>query len=194
MTKKKISTILLTIVLAISAIALSACDQVPEEYKIEKFYGEFSKGMDECYHVTIGYFDEEMQAMAGEAWDVFSISKGTAVCRDNFTGERIEKTYKEAVLEEANRLMSQLGTSVTVSKKTIRLNDSNTVLHFTRTWYDENQQRVLVFNSNQDIAQGVYKAASEGVSEQVFSVALVSEVVVDNVSYKVVVNKDYRRI
>ena len=34
MTKKKISTILLAIVLAISAIALSACNQVPEEYKI----------------------------------------------------------------------------------------------------------------------------------------------------------------
>ena len=123
----------------------------------------------------------------------FSISKDTAVCRDNFTGERIEKTYKEAVLEEASRLMSQLGTSVTVSKKTIRLNDSNTVLRFTRTWYDENQQRVLVFNSKQDIAQGAYSLASDGISEQVFSVALVSEVVVDNVSYKVVVNKDYRR-
>ena len=35
MTKKKSSTIMLTIVLAISAIALSACNQVPEEYKIK---------------------------------------------------------------------------------------------------------------------------------------------------------------
>ena len=52
---------MLTIVLAISAIALSACNQVPEEYKIKNFYGTYNQFADDTYDVWINHTEEDVE-------------------------------------------------------------------------------------------------------------------------------------
>ena len=82
MTKKKISTILLAIVLAISAIALSACNQVPEEYKIKNFYGTYDKFADDTFLMWISHIEDDVEKSFALRWDVVSIDEGRFVYKD----------------------------------------------------------------------------------------------------------------
>ena len=75
MTQKKSSTIMLTIVLAISAIALSACNQVPEEYKIKNFYGTYDKFADDTFLMWISHIEDDVEKSFALRWDVVSIDE-----------------------------------------------------------------------------------------------------------------------
>ena len=79
MTKKKSSTIMLTIVLAISAIALSACNQVPEEYKIKNFYGTYNQFAVDTYDVIEVSGDRAVIGQGSEVTCAININNITKV-------------------------------------------------------------------------------------------------------------------
>ena len=119
MTKKKSSTIMLTIVLAISAIALSACNQVPEEYKIKNFYGTYNQFADDTYDVWINHIEEDVEKCIINYWQIVSVDESKFIYKDPATNENAEGEYNSELLAEVKRLMMKIGTSVTVGKKAI---------------------------------------------------------------------------
>ena len=189
--KQKI--ILALLIMLFSIFTFSACNQVPEDFKIEKFYGDYDNRLNEYCTVSITFFDKSFNATNGYMWDIISVNGDTFVYRDRFTGEHKEKQFDATVLNTVNELMQRLNTSINVSKNKIRLNTSNTILRFNKTKYDESQNREMVYDGSQDIGAGFYKNIEEESSVQVFAVALVSNVTVDEIDYKIAVINEYRR-
>ena len=157
MIKKKSSTIMLTIVLAISAIALSACNQVPEEYKIKNFYGTYDKFADDTFLMWISHIEDDVEKSFALRWDVVSIDEGRFVYKEFSTNKIIESTYNPVLLAEAKRLMEKIGTSVTVEKKVITLNDSATTIKYNKTIYDDHPKMLLLCQGGKDVSCGAYK-------------------------------------
>ena len=193
MKNKFVFTIFLATILIFSIFTFSACNQVPEDYKIEKFYGDYNNQLNEYCTVSITFFDKSFNAINGYMWDIISVNGDTFVYRDRFTGEHKEKQFDATVLNTVNELMQRLNTSINVSKNKIRLNASNTILCFNKTKYDESQNREMVYDGSQDIGAGLYKNIEEESNVQVFAVALVSNVTVDEIKYKIAAVKEYRR-
>ena len=186
MRKKTVFTVILITILIF-------CNQPPEDYKIENFYGDYNNQVSEYCTVSITFFDKNFDAINGYMWDIISVNGDTFVYRDRFTGEHKEKQFDVNVLNAVNELMQRLNTSINVSKNTIRLNASNTILRFNKTKYDESQNREMVYDGSQDIGAGSYRNIEEESNVQVFAVALVSNVTVDEIKYKIAVVKEYRR-
>ena len=193
MRKKTVFTVILITILIFSVFVFSACNQPPEDYKIENFYGDYNNQVSEYCTVSITFFDKNFDAINGYMWDIISVNGDTFVYRDRFTGEHKEKQFDVNVLNAVNELMQRLNTSINVSKNTIRLNASNTILRFNKTKYDESQNREMVYDGSQDIGAGSYRNIEEESNVQVFAVALVSNVTVDEIKYKIAVVKEYRR-
>lgn len=189
----KQNIILALLIMLVSIFAFSACNQSPEEYKIEKFYGDYNNRLNEYCTVSITFFDKSFNATNGYMWDIISVNGDMFVYRDRFTGEHKEKQFDATVLNTVNELMQRLNTSINVSKNKIRLNASNTILRFNKTKYDESQNREMVYDGSQDIGAGLYKNIEEESNVQVFAVALVSNVTVDEINYKIAVINEYRR-
>ena len=193
MRKRTVFTVVLITILIFSVFVFSACNQTPEDYKIEKFYGDYNNQVSEYCTVSITFFDKNFNAINGYMWDIISVNGDTFVYRDRFTGEHKEKQFDVNVLNAVNELMQRLNTSINVSKNKIRLNASSTILRFNKTKYDESQNREMVYDGSQDIDVGLYKNIEEESNVQVFAVALVSNVTVDEIKYKIAVVKEYRR-
>lgn len=181
------------LIMLVSIFTFSACNQSPEDYKIEKFYGDYNNQLNEYCTVSITFFDKSFNAINGYMWDIISVNGDTFVYRDRFTGEHKEKRFDATVLNTVNELMQRLNTSINVSKNKIRLNASNTILRFNKTKYDESQNREMVYDGSQDIGAGLYKNIEEESNVQVFAVALVSNVAADEINYKIAVINEYRR-
>ena len=194
MTKKKISTILLAIVLAISAIALSACNQVPEEYKIKNFYGTYNQFAEDSYPVLIYHKDEDVEKFVSKRWDIVSIDGDSFVYKDPVTRENVEGTDDPILLSEVKRLMERIGTSVTVDKKKIVMNDSNISIAYKRTVYYDNvtiENRLLsLYNKTNEIGVCRYMKMGDDNYVGVFGVFQTSEIVDENgVKFNITVTK-----
>lgn len=194
MTKKKSSTIMLTIVLAISAIALSACNQVPEEYKIKNFYGTYDKFADDTFLMWISHIEDDVEKSFALRWDVVSIDEGRFVYKEFSTNKIIESTYNPVLLAEAKRLMEKIGTSVTVEKKVITLNDSATTIKYNKTIYNDHPKMLLLCQGGKDVSCGAYKDLADEKNVCVFSVYLKSVIVLDDgKDYSVSITRDFRK-
>ena len=194
MIKKKSSTIMLTIVLAISAIALSACNQVPEEYKIKNFYGTYDKFADDTFLMWISHIEDDVEKSFALRWDVVSIDEGRFVYKEFSTSKIIESTYSPVLLAEAKRLMEKIGTSVTVEKKVITLNDSATTIKYNKTIYNDHPKMLLLCQGGKDVSCGAYKDLADEKNVCVFSVYLKSVIVLDDgKDYSVSITRDFRK-
>ena len=194
MTKKKISTIMLTIVLAISAIALSACNQVPEEYKIKNFYGTYNQFADDTYDVWINHIEEDVEKCIINYWQIVSVDESKFIYKDPATNENAEGEYNSELLAEVKRLMMKIGTSVTVGKKAIMLNDSATTIKYNKTIYDDHPKMLLLCQGGKDVSCGAYKDLADEKNVCVFSVYLKSVIVLDDgKDYSVSITRDFRK-
>ena len=194
MIKKKSSTIMLAIVLAISAIALSACNQVPEEYKIKNFYGTYDKFADDTFLMWISHIEDDVEKSFALRWDVVSIDEGRFVYKEFATNKIIESTYNPVLLAEAKRLMEKIGTSVTVEKKVITLNDSATTIKYNKTIYDDHPKMLLLCQGGKDVSCGAYKDFADEKNVCVLNVYLKSNIVLeDGTDYSLSVAKCFRK-
>ena len=194
MIKKKSSTIMLTIVLAISAIALSACNQVPEEYKIKNFYGTYNQFADDTYDVWINHIEEDVEKCIINYWQIVSVDESKFIYKDPATNENAEGEYNSELLAEVKRLMMKIGTSVTVGKKAITLNDSATTIKYNKTIYDDHPKMLLLWQGGKDVSCGAYKDLADEKNVCVFNVYLKSNIVLeDGTDYSLSVAKCFRK-
>ena len=180
--------------LAISAIALSACNQVPEEYKIKNFYGTYDKFADDTFLMWISHIEDDVEKSFALRWDVVSIDEGRFVYKEFSTNKIIESTYNPVLLAEAKRLMEKIGTSVTVEKKVITLNDSATAIKYNKTIYNDHPKMLLLCQGGKDVSCGAYKDLADEKNVCVFSVYLKSVIVLDDgKDYSVSITRDFRK-
>ena len=152
--KQKI--ILALLIMLVSIFTFSACNQVPEEYRIESFYGTYDKPATDTYDVFINHSDEILENNITEIWSIVSIDGSSFSYRSQFTNEIVEDTYDPLILAEIKSLMEKIGSSVTVEKKRIVLNDPNIVIPYKKTLYIEGADSLYLYDDKVDVGLGRY--------------------------------------
>lgn len=189
MKNKFVFTIFLATILIFSIFTFSACNQVPEEYRIENFYGTYDKPATDTCIVFIYHKSENIEETISESWDIVSIDGSNFSYRSPFTNEVVEDTYDPLILGEIKSLIEKAGSSVTVEKKRIVLNDSNIVMPYGRTQYYEGEDYTLLYNSNEDIGCGKYMDIDGEKDVKVFGVILTSKAIDKNgVEFSIIIN------
>lgn len=154
MKNKFVFTIFLATILIFSIFTFSACNQVPEEYRIENFYGTYDKPATDTYDVFINHSDEILENNITEIWSIVSIDGSSFSYRSPFTNEIVEDTYDPLILAEIKSLMKKIGSSVTVEKKRIVLNDPNMVIPYKKTLYIEDVDSLYLYDDKVDVGLG----------------------------------------
>ena len=151
MKNKFVFTIFLATILIFSIFTFSACNQVPEEYRIENFYGTYDKPATDTYEVQIYHIEENVENCTSRIWRILSIDGSNFSYRKPFTNEIVKDTYDPLILAEIKVLIEKFGSSVTVEKKRIVLNDPNIVIQYNKTqYYEDSEYQTLALIQNKD--------------------------------------------
>ena len=194
MKNKFVFTVFLATILIFSIFAFSACNQVPEEYRIENFYGTYDKPATDTYDVFICHKSENIEEYISESWDIVSIDGSNFSYRSRFTNEIVEDTYDPLILAEIKSLMEKIGSSVTVEKKRIVLNDSNIVIPYKKTLYIEGADSLYLYDDKVDVGLGRYMDIDGEKNIKVFETYLLSTAMNENgIDFTIVVAKYYKK-
>ncbi len=196
MKKKTVFTVILITILIFSIFMLSACNQVPEEYRIENFYGTYDKPATDTYDVFIYHKSENIEEYISRSWDIVSIDGSNFSYRSRFTNEIVEDTYDPLILAEIKVLIEKFGSSVTVEKKRIVLNDPNIVIQYNKTqYYEDSEYQTLALIQNKDeVGCGRYIDIDDEKNVKVFCAFLTSTAVDENgVEFTIHVNKFFKK-
>ena len=174
MKNKFVFTIFLATILIFSIFTFSACNQVPEEYRIENFYGTYDKPATDTYDVFIYHKSENIEEYISRSWDIVSIDGSNFSYRSRFTNEIVEDTYDPLILAEIKSSMEKIGSSVTVDKKRIVLNDSNIVIPYKKTLYYEDDGSLFLYDDKTDVGRGCYMDIDGEKNIKVFGTYLLS--------------------
>lgn len=155
---KRVLIAMLIMLLIATSVMLCACDNIPSEYKPKKFYGTYTQFANDYYLVVCSVYDEELGGWRAVIFDeIISIDGNTYVCVDS-QGEQREKEADSQMLAKAQKLIDQIGTSITVKKNEIIYNDSGiTVKYDTPEYKGEWTDVAMVFyKDGVDVGIGRY--------------------------------------
>ena len=190
----KSKTILVVLIMLFSIFAFSACNQVPEEYRIESFYGTYDKPATDTYIVFIYHKSENIEEYRSRSWDIVSIDGSNFSYRSRVTNEIVEDTYDPLILGEIKSLMEKIGSSVTVEKKRIVLNDSNIVIPYKKTLYYEDDGSLFLCSDKTEVGRGCYMDIDGEKNIKVFETYLLSTAINENgIDFTIVVAKYYKK-
>lgn len=193
MKKKTVFTVILITISIFSIFMLSACNQVPEEYRIENFYGTYDKPATDTYDVFIYHKSENIEEYISRSWDIVSIDGSNFSYRSRFTNEIVEDTYDPLILAEIKSSMEKIGSSVTVDKKRIVLNDSNIVIPYKKTRYIEDVDSLYLYDDKVDVGLGRYMDIDGEKNIKVFGTYLSSTAKNESgIDFTIIVAKYYK--
>lgn len=196
MKNKFVFTVFLAAILIFSIFTFSACNQVPEEYRIENFYGTYDKPATDTYDVFIYHKSENIEETISRSWDIVSIDGSNFSYRSPFTNEVVEDTYDPLILGEIKSLIEKAGSSVTVEKKQIVLNDPNIVIQYNKTqYYEDSEYQTLALIQNKDeVGCGRYIDIDDEKNVKVFCAFLTATAVdASGVEFTIHVNKFFKK-
>lgn len=193
MKNKFVFTIFLATILIFSVFTFSACNQVPEEYRIENFYGTYDKPATDTYEVQIYHIEENVENCTSRIWRILSIDGNNFSYRKPFTNEIVEDTYDPLILAEIKALMEKFGSSVTVEKKQIVLNDPNIVIPYKKTLYIEDVDSLYLYDDKVDVGLGRFMNIDGEKNIKVFGTYLSSTAKNESgIDFTIIVAKYYK--
>lgn len=155
---RRILMAMLAVLVIATSVMLCACDNTPSEYKPKKFYGTYTQFANDYYLVVGSVYDEDLGGWRAVIFDeVISIDGNIYVCVDS-QGEKKEKEADLQMLAKAQKLIDQIGTSITVKKKEIIYNDSGIVVKYDTPEYkgDWTDVALVFYKDGVDVGIGRY--------------------------------------